>query len=93
MPAQARGEAMGLYGSAMTIGMALGAPLAGAVADRAGAGWSFVAVGTVGVLLALAGLAANHHANRQAARAPGSASRAAGTAPATAAERQAVSAP
>lgn len=93
VPAQARGEAMGLYGSAMTIGMALGAPLAGAVADRAGAGWSFVAVGTVGVLLALAGLAANHHANRQAARAPGSASRAAGTAPATAAERQAVSAP
>lgn len=59
VPAQARGEAMGLYGSAMTIGMALGAPLAGAVADRAGAGWSFVAVGTVGVLLALAGLAAS----------------------------------
>ena len=68
VPAQARGEAMGLYGSAMTIGMALGAPLAGAVADRAGAGWSFVAVGTVGVLLALAGLAASGRGARGDAR-------------------------
>lgn len=68
VPAQARGEAMGLYASAMTIGMALGAPLAGAVADRAGAGWSFVAVGMVGVLLALAGLAASGRGARSGAR-------------------------
>lgn len=57
VPAAARGEAMGLYGSSLTVGFALGAPLAGAIVDRSGTGWAFAAVGAVGAGLALAGLA------------------------------------
>ncbi|MFY1633796.1 MFS transporter [Solwaraspora sp. WMMB335] len=56
-PAAVRGEAMGLHGSAMTVGMAVGAPLAGAVADVADPAWAFVAIGTVGLLVALPVLA------------------------------------
>lgn len=56
-PAQARGEAMGLQTSALTIGMALGAPLGGAVVDAAGPVWAFAVVGMVGASLAAAGLA------------------------------------
>ncbi len=33
VPAEVRGEAMGLHGSAVTVGIAIGAPLAGAVID------------------------------------------------------------
>jgi MFS family permease len=52
-----RGEAMGWYGSALTAGVALGAPLAGIFIDGVGPSGGFVAVGTAGVLLCLAGLA------------------------------------
>ena len=54
VPAGARGEAMGLYNSALTLGLAIGAPLAGAVVDAAGPEWGFVAVGAVTLTLALA---------------------------------------
>lgn len=57
VPATVRGEAMGLYGSALTIGLALGAPFAGAVIDRSGPGWGFAAIGTLGTLVALTVLA------------------------------------
>ena len=57
VPASARGEAMGLYGSALTAGLALGAPLAGAIADRAGPAWAFATIGAVGAAVALVGLA------------------------------------
>lgn len=50
-PAAVRGEAMGYYGSAMNLGMALGAPLAGVVVDAAGPPWGFVVAGGVGALL------------------------------------------
>jgi predicted MFS family arabinose efflux permease len=58
VPAGARGEAMGLHGSALTTGVALGAPLAGAVVDHSTPAMGFVAAGGAGALLALVGLAA-----------------------------------
>jgi predicted MFS family arabinose efflux permease len=51
-----RGEAMGWYGSALTGGVALGAPLAGIFIDGVGPSAGFVAVGVGGVLLCLLGL-------------------------------------
>ncbi|MDQ0821873.1 MFS family permease [Arthrobacter sp. V4I6] len=51
-----RGEAMGWYGSALTGGVALGAPLAGVFIDGVGPSAGFVAVGVGGVLLCLLGL-------------------------------------
>ncbi|HET6215193.1 MAG TPA: MFS transporter [Micromonosporaceae bacterium] len=59
VPAAVRGEAMGLHGSALTVGMALGAPLAGAVVDAFGPPWAFAVVGLVGAGLATAGLVAS----------------------------------
>ena len=51
-----RGEAMGWYGSALTAGVALGAPLAGVFIDGIGAAGGFVSVGVAGVLLCVVGL-------------------------------------
>ncbi|MDW5329776.1 MFS transporter [Plantactinospora sp. KLBMP9567] len=53
-PSGARGEAMGLQNSALTVGLALGAPLAGAVIDASEPAWGFAATGLVGTLLGLA---------------------------------------
>ncbi|WP_426998862.1 MFS transporter [Pseudarthrobacter sp. N5] len=52
-----RGEAMGWYGSALTAGVAIGAPLAGVFIDGIGPSAGFVSVGAAGVLLCLVGLA------------------------------------
>ncbi|MFI7430399.1 MFS transporter [Micromonospora sp. NPDC049836] len=52
-PAAVRGEAMGLHGSAVTVGIALGAPLAGAVIDASAPMWGFVVTGAIGLLVAL----------------------------------------
>ncbi|NES15147.1 MULTISPECIES: MFS transporter [Micromonospora] len=52
-PADVRGEAMGLHGSAVTVGIALGAPLAGAVIDASAPLWGFAVTGAIGVLVAL----------------------------------------
>lgn len=51
-----RGEAMGWYGSALTAGVALGAPLAGIFIDGMGPSGGFVSVGVAGVLLCFVGL-------------------------------------
>jgi MFS family permease len=51
-----RGEAMGWYGSALTAGVALGAPLAGLFIDGTGPSGGFMAVGVAGVVLCLLGL-------------------------------------
>ncbi|WP_406037179.1 MFS transporter [Micromonospora sp. NBC_00898] len=53
-PAGVRGEAMGLHGSAVTVGIAVGAPLAGAVIDASAPLWGFAVTGVIGVLVALA---------------------------------------
>ena len=51
-----RGEAMGWYGSSLTGGVALGAPLAGLFIDVIGPSAGFVSVGLAGVALCLVGL-------------------------------------
>jgi predicted MFS family arabinose efflux permease len=56
VPAAARGEATGWQGSSSTIGMALGAPVAGAVIDLTGPAWGFVAGGGLGLLVAAVAL-------------------------------------
>ena len=53
VPAGARGEAMGLHATALTAGIAAGAPVAGAVIDIFGPAWGYVVAGGVGVLLVL----------------------------------------
>lgn len=50
------GEAMGWYGSALTAGVALGAPLAGVFIDTVGPSGGFAAVGIAGVALCATGL-------------------------------------
>jgi predicted MFS family arabinose efflux permease len=58
VPAAVRGEAMGWHGSFLTTGGALGAPIAGVAIDRAGPPAGFVTVAAVGLVMAVAGLAA-----------------------------------
>lgn len=62
-----RGEAMGWYGSALTGGVALGAPLAGVFIDGVGPAGGFVSVGVGGVVLCLAGLLLQALRRRRAA--------------------------
>lgn len=59
-----RGEAMGWYGSALTAGVALGAPLAGVFIDGMGSSGGFISVGVAGVALCLAGLVLQQRRNR-----------------------------
>jgi predicted MFS family arabinose efflux permease len=53
-PPSVRGEATGLHGSALTIGIATGAPLAGFVMDHSSPAWGFAATGGLGLLIVLA---------------------------------------
>jgi MFS family permease len=52
-PASARGVAMGLQGSAFTLGVALGAPVAGFVIDRSTPAWGFAVAGVGAVVIAV----------------------------------------
>ncbi|RGC69789.1 Major Facilitator Superfamily protein [Micromonospora sp. MW-13] len=70
VPAGVRGEAMGLHGSAVTVGIALGAPLAGAVIDASAPWWGFVVTGAIGLLVAAAVLPAELRHRRTPAPAP-----------------------
>ncbi|MEV8630452.1 MFS transporter [Streptosporangium sp. NPDC051023] len=56
VPAGARGEAMGLHGTALLIGGASSAPIAGVLIDSYGPGWSFAVAGLVGVVMVLLAL-------------------------------------
>ncbi|MEH1097870.1 MFS transporter [Micromonospora sp. CPCC 205561] len=67
VPASVRGEAMGLHGSAVTVGIAVGAPLAGAVIDASAPAWGFAVTGAVGALVALAVLPVELRRRRTAA--------------------------
>jgi len=51
-PPTARGLALGLQGSAFTVGNAIGAPIAGVAIDRGGAPAGFAIVGVVGLVVA-----------------------------------------
>jgi predicted MFS family arabinose efflux permease len=66
-PASARGEAMGLHNSSLTVGVALGAPLAGVVMDTWSPAWGFTAVGAVGVMVAFLALPAELRRRRERA--------------------------
>ncbi len=66
-PADARGEAMGLHGSAITVGIAVGAPLAGAVIDASAPAWGFAVTGLIGGLVALAAVPVELRRRRAAA--------------------------
>lgn len=70
VPAGARGEAMGLYGSALTVGLAVGAPLAGAVIDRLGPPWGFAAIGLLSGLIALAAVPVQRRQRQREAAEP-----------------------
>lgn len=56
VPEERRGEAMGWFGSALTTGSAMGAPLAGAAIDLVGPWAGFGTVGVLAALLAVSGL-------------------------------------
>lgn len=56
-PESVRGLVMGLQGSAMTVGFAIGAPLGGAVTDASAPLWAFVVTGAAGAVLALGAIA------------------------------------
>ncbi|MBF9069713.1 MFS transporter [Streptacidiphilus fuscans] len=52
VPDSARGQAMGLQGSALTLGGSLGAPLTGSIIDHSSPVWGFVVAGLIGTVLA-----------------------------------------
>ncbi|MFI9590627.1 MFS transporter [Nonomuraea sp. NPDC052265] len=56
VPAAARGEAMGLHGTALLIGGAASSPIAGAIIDGSGPTWAFVVAGLVGVVMVVVAL-------------------------------------
>jgi MFS family permease len=51
VPAAARGEAMGLHGTALTLGLAVSGPITGSIIDHYGTRWSFAIAGLLGVAL------------------------------------------
>lgn len=51
-PADRKGLAMGAYGSALTVGNAVGFPLAGLMVDLIGYAWTFGTMGGLGLLIA-----------------------------------------
>jgi predicted MFS family arabinose efflux permease len=57
-PAAVRGAVMGSHSSALTVGNALGAPLAGIVVDHTAPRYGFVGIGIVGLVIALVALTA-----------------------------------
>ncbi|WP_427017023.1 MFS transporter [Pseudarthrobacter sp. P1] len=61
-----RGEAMGWYGSAMTLGNAVGSPVAGAMIDGVGPWAGFTFIGIFAAALAVAGLVVRNLRGRTA---------------------------
>jgi MFS family permease len=56
---------MGLHNSSLTVGVALGAPLAGVVMDTWSPAWGFAAVGGVGLVVAALALPAELRRRRE----------------------------
>ncbi|MEO8220059.1 MAG: MFS transporter [Specibacter sp.] len=65
-----RGEAMGMYGSSMTIGSAMGSPFAGAMIDDIGPWAGFAVVGFLCAVLATIGLITMSIWRRRSPRVP-----------------------
>src|SRR5690242_18944225 len=53
VPASARGEAVGLHGTALTCGIAIGAPFGGRIIDIYGPHWGYLAAGLACVVIVL----------------------------------------
>jgi len=68
VPEERRGEAMGWYGSALTTGTAIGAPLAGAAIDTIGPASGFAFAGTAAILMVLITLGARALVAKRTAR-------------------------
>jgi MFS family permease len=51
VPTAARGEAMGLHGTALTLGLAVSGPVTGLIIDGWGTTWSFAVAGLGGLLM------------------------------------------
>jgi predicted MFS family arabinose efflux permease len=66
VPEHARGEAMGWHGSALTVGGAVGAPVAGLAIDAVGSWGGFALVGVVGATIAGTALSLQHVRGRRA---------------------------
>jgi MFS family permease len=66
VPAASRGEANGVLSSALTVGVAAGAPFAGVVIDAWGPPWAYAAAGLVGALAVLAAAPAYRRSPRDA---------------------------
>lgn len=58
VPEEARGEAMGWHGSAMTIGASVGGPAIGGIIDGWGPSWGIGTAGMLGVVIAVGGILA-----------------------------------
>lgn len=69
-PASVRGQVLGVHGSALTIGNAVGAPLIGLVVDHAQPRLGFVAIGALGTALAALGLLLSRRAGGAGRRPP-----------------------
>lgn len=54
VPAAARGEAMGLHGTALTLGLTLSGPITGSLIDAFGTSWAFAITGLGGLLIVAA---------------------------------------
>jgi MFS family permease len=53
VPPSARGEAVGLHGTALTCGIAIGAPFGGRIIDAYGPHWGFFAAGAAGLVIVM----------------------------------------
>ncbi len=53
VPPSARGEAVGLHGTALTCGIAIGAPFGGRIIDAFGPHWGFFAAGAAGLVIVM----------------------------------------
>jgi predicted MFS family arabinose efflux permease len=71
VPESARGEALGWHGSAMTVGSAVGGPLAGAAVDSGGAPLGFLVIAGAGLAVAGVGAAMLRRPVRPAGGGPG----------------------
>lgn len=66
VPAEKRGQAMGMHSAALTVGGAIGSPLVGIVIDSGGTGWGMAVMGAMVCVLALAGITAQFLHRQQA---------------------------
>ncbi|MBR7827150.1 MFS transporter [Actinospica sp. MGRD01-02] len=69
VPAERRGQAMGMHSAALTVGGAIGSPLVGIVIDSGGTGWGMAVMGAMVCVLALVGITAQFLRRQQVAAA------------------------